>query len=591
MSAVESKDSKRRAIDAEVLRHGFIAITEEMKINLMRTAYNMIIYEALDFTVGLFDRDGNTISIGLGLPMFIRGMSETVKATLAEYPHEVMREGDIYITNDAYTTGSHLNHIVLTLPLFDNGEVIGFTSTMAHWLDIGGVLNGVTRDIFSEGLQVPICKLFDEGVQNDLLVKIIAQNVRDPDLAMGDLRAQIAAVRTGERRFNALLKRYGAARINDAMEFTMAKSAERARGAVAQIPDGCYEAESFMDGDGVVDQPIPIHVAVRVEGDRMTIDMSGISPQVQGFYNSGRTAGLSAAQVAFTCLIDPINRPINDGTYDPLDVILPDATVVSAVKPAAMRWWMTIPMTVVDTIFKALAPALPASVPAGHHADLAIVDMNGTHPHGCHFYRCLGGLIGGGWGAKHNEDGMSATICINDGDTHNAPVESMELKYPHIIERHELRPDSGGPGRFRGGLGVIQQRRVLATSAINAQIERTQDAPWGLFGGKSGAPNKLEILRADGTHEKYPTGKVLDEELYEGDAYILFSGGGGGYGSPLERPAADVLEDVIQGYVSISTALDDYGVVIDLSANRVDEEKTAARRKIMMGEQHAENTI
>ncbi|MEM7468089.1 MAG: hydantoinase B/oxoprolinase family protein [Pseudomonadota bacterium] len=568
------------AIDAEVLRHGFIAITEEMKINLMRTAYNMIIYEALDFTVGLFDRDGNTISIGLGLPMFIRGMSETVKATIEEYPLDEMKVGDIYITNDAYTTGSHLNHIVLTLPLFDGSRVIGFTCTMAHWLDIGGVLNGVTRDIFSEGLQVPICKLFDEYEQNDLLVQIIQQNVRDPDLAMGDLRAQIAAVRTGEKRFNHLLQRYGATRIEKAMRFTMERSAERARAAVEKIPDGYYEAESFMDGDGVVDEPIPIHVGITVKANKMIVDMSGISPQVQGFYNSGRTAGLSAAQVAFTCLIDPINRPINDGTYEPLEVVLPDETVVSAVKPAAMRWWMTIPMTVVDTIFKALAPALPQAVPAGHHADLAIVDMNGTHPHGCHFYRCLGGLIGGGWGAKWNGDGMSATICINDGDTHNAPVESMELKYPHLIERHELREDSGGAGEFRGGLGVIQQRRVLATSAINAQIERTQDAPWGLFGGESGAANKLEIMRADGTHETYPTGKVLDEELYEGDAYILYSGGGGGYGDPHKRPTAKVLEDVQQGYVSVAVAREQYGVVIDPTTLSLNEAQTNALRKL-----------
>ena len=568
-----------RAIDAEVLRHGFVAITEEMKINLMRTAYNMIIYEALDFTVGLFDRDGNTISIGLGLPMFIRGMSVTVQATLREFPHETMRPGDIYITNDAYVTGSHLNHITLSLPLFDGDEVIGFTSSMAHWLDIGGVLNGVTTDIYSEGLQIPICKLYEEHEENSLLIKIIGQNVRDPDLAMGDLRAQIAAVRTGERRFNQIIKRYGRQMVEGAMRFIMERSTERARAAIASMPNGHYEAECFMDGDGVVEQPIPIHVAVEIDDEEMLIDLSGVSPQVQGFYNSGRTAGLSAAQVAFTCLVDPLGRPINDGTYVPLEVRLPDRKVISAVKPAAMRWWMTIPMTVVDTVFKALAPALPKSVPAGHHADLAIVDMNGEHPRTCHFYRCLGGLIGGGWGAKWNEDGMSATICINDGDTHNAPVEAMEAKYPHIIERHALRDDSGGAGRYRGGLGVIQQRRVLAPSRINAQIERTQDAPWGLFGGRAGSANKLELLRADGGHERYPTGKILDEELQTGDAYILYSGGGGGYGDPFERPAEHVAADVRQGYVSLDAAQDSYGVALDPVTFAIDDARTSELRK------------
>lgn len=570
--------TKVSAVDAEILRHGFISVTEEMKINLMRTAYNMIIYEALDFTVGLFDREGRTVSIGLGLPMFIRGMSETIKTTIAEIPHSEMRPGDIYITNDAYTTGSHLNHIVLTLPLFEEQEVVGFTATMAHWMDIGGQLNGITRDIFSEGLQVPVLRLFDQGVQDETLIKIIRQNVRNPDLAMGDLRAQIAAVRTGERRFNRLLERYGRDTISGSMSFIMERSAERARAAVIEIPDGHYEAECFMDGDGVIDQPIPIHVAVEVDGDQMVVDMSGISPQVEGFYNSGRTAGLSAAQVAFTCLIDPLGRPINDGTYVPLEVRLPDRRVVSAVKPAAMRWWMTIPMTVVDTIFKALAPALPRRVPAGHHADLAIVDMNGIHPRTGDFYRCAGGLIGGGWGAKWNEDGMNSTICINDGDTHNAPIEATEAKFPHRIVRHELRRDSGGAGTHRGGLGVLQERQVLAPNKLNAQIERTEDAPWGLFDGRAGSANKLEIRRADGALERYPSGKVLDEELAVGDAYVLYSGGGGGYGDPKTRPAEEVAEDVRQGYVSPESAERDYGVVLLSETFKVDEEKTAELR-------------
>tara|TARA_Y100000590_G_scaffold9124_1_gene11310 strand:- start:4746 stop:6500 length:1755 start_codon:yes stop_codon:yes gene_type:complete len=578
---------KVNAVDAEILRHGFISVTEEMKINLMRTAYNMIIYEALDFTVGLFDREGQTVSIGLGLPMFIRGMSETIKTTISEIPHEEMKPGDIYITNDAYTTGSHLNHIVLTLPLFEENEVVGFTATMAHWMDIGGQLNGITRDIFSEGLQVPVLKLFDQGKQDETLIKIIRQNVRNPDLAMGDLRAQIAAVRTGEKRFNSLLERYGREKISGSMSFIMERSAERARAAVIEIPDGFYEAECFMDGDGVVDEPIPIHVGVTVDGDEMTVDMSGISPQVEGFYNSGRTAGLSAAQVAFTCLIDPIGRPINDGTYEPLKVLLPDKRVVSAVKPAAMRWWMTIPMTVVDTIFKALAPAIPKRVPAGHHADLAVVDMNGIHPETGSFYRCAGGLIGGGWGAKWNEDGMNSTICINDGDTHNAPIEATEAKFPHKIVRHALRRDSGGAGAHRGGLGVIQEREVLAPNKLNAQIERTQDAPWGLFEGLAGSANKLEIRRQGGTLERYPTGKVLDEELVEGDAYVLYSGGGGGFGNPLDRPVEKVREDVRQGYVSRESARHDYGVVLEPETFDIDEEQTLKTRSAMSAERNS----
>lgn len=584
MPQVETRNQKifvggqLNAMTAELLRHGFIAVTEEMKTNLMRTAYNMIIYEALDFTVGLFDRRGDTISIGLGLPMFIRGMSETVKATIAEIPPEEMREGDIYVTNDAYVTGSHLNHVTLTLPLFADDELMGFAATMAHWEDIGGVLNGVTTDIYSEGLQIPIMYLQREGVQNEDLIKIIRQNVRLPDKALGDLRAQIAAIKTGERRMSELVLRYGRDQVEGAVRFIRQRSAERARASVAAIPDGDYHAESFMDDDGVTSEHIPIRVTVRVRGERMTIDLSKVGQQVDGFYNAGRTAGLSAAQVAFTCLVDPTGRPINDGTFDALDIVLGQRTVVSAVRPAAMRWWMTIPMTVVDTIFRALAPAVPQAVAAGHHADLAIVDVNGTNERS-RFYRCTGGLIGGGWGAKAAGDGVSATICINDGDTHNAPVEASETKFPHRIVRQGLRPDSGGPGRYRGGLGVIQEREMRLPVTINAQIERTEDPPWGLFGGNPGSPNKIELRLADDSVQEFRNGKVLDQPLLPGEAYVLYSGGGGGYGSPLERPVEDVADDVRQGYVSLQSAFDDYGVAIDVTTGEADESRTARRRR------------
>jgi N-methylhydantoinase B len=312
----------------------------------------------------------------------------------------------------------------------------------------------------------------------------------------------------------------------------------------------------------------------------MQIDLSEVGEQVEGFYNAGRTAGLSAAQVAFTCLVDPSGRPINDGTFDALDVVLGPRTVISAVRPAAMRWWMTVPMTVVDTIFRALAPAVPELVAAGHHADLAVVDVNGNNQH-AHFYRCTGGLIGGGWGAKATSDGVSATICINDGDTHNAPVESNENKFPHRIVRQELRQDSGGAGCHRGGLGVTQEREMLLPVTINAQIERTEDPPWGLFGGRPGLANRIELRDAGGGVRTFGNGKILNERLGAGAAYVLHSGGGGGYGSPLERPADAVAEDVRQGYVSAGSAQDVYGVVLNPETGEVDHAATERRRSAL----------
>lgn len=580
MSAA-SQARKTDPVVAEIIRNGFIAATEEMKTNLLRTAYNMIIYEALDFTVGLFDRAGNTISIGIGLPMFIRGMSETVKAKIAFFGYDNMVPGDVLLTNNAYITGSHLNHMTFTVPIFDDGEVIAFAACMAHWQDIGGTLDGVTTDIYSEGLQMPIVKAWRAGVINEDVMAIIRMNVRLPERAMGDLKAQVAAIRTGERRFLELVRKYGCQSVLDAIELVFDHSAQVARDAVRSIPDGTYEAESFMDDDGIVlGRHVPIHVKVTVHGDHMTIDLTDVSEEVQGFYNSGAAAGRSCAQVAFKCLTSPLDLPINDGAFRALDVILPPKRVVSAQKPAPMRWWMTYPMTVVDTIFKALAPAIPQRVVAAHHADLVIGSIHGRQPRDGQLYLYLGGLIGGGWGAKHCEDGMSATIAINDGDTHNGPTEQVEAKYPLLVERYALREDSGGAGRYRGGLGCEQVVRALADIGFNVQVDRVNCLPWGLFGGLSGAGNEVGLVKG-GTAVRFATGKVLSQKLAAGDTYRLASGGGGGFGSPLDRPAQDVQHDVRQGYVSFANARDLYGVVLDGQTRKVRASATEKLRAYM----------
>jgi N-methylhydantoinase B len=567
-------------ITAEIVRSGLVAITDEMKTNLMRTAYNMIIYEALDFTVGLFDADGNTVSIGLGLPMFIRGLSDAIKAKLAHYGKENIDPGDVLLTNDSYIMGSHLNHMIFTLPIFWQGELVAFSSSMAHWQNIGGTLRGTTTDIYEEGLQLPICKIYREGVLNDELVEIIKANVRFEDLAMGDFRAQIASIKTGERRVLQLLERYGRDAVLGSIAQLFRYSGEVARQAVRELPDGVYEAESFMDDDGIrLGQRIPIRVRVVVDGDRMTIDLTDVSRQVAGFYNSGATAGRSAAQVAFKCLTSPLLLPINDGSFAPLDIVLPPGRVISATKPAAVRMWMTIPMTVVDTIFRAMAPAMPERVAAGHHADLLSTHLFGTDPRTGRFTIAPVGLPGGGWGAKHDGDGMSTTVCINDGDTHNSPVEAVEAKYPYVVEEYALRQDSGGAGTHRGGLGARKTIRVLGEMTFNTRIERTQCAPWGLFGGRDALANRLTVRRANGRLEEFPSGKVSALQLEAGDAYIVESGGGGGYGDPLHRPPEQVRRDVAEGYVSPAAARDDYGVVLDPATLALDPAATARARQ------------
>ncbi len=569
-----SKNIARRIkvdpVAVELVRNSLTAATEEMKSVLMRTSYNMIIYEALDFTVGLFDRDGQTLSIGLGLPMFIRGMSDVVKAKIAHWGHADIHPGDILLTNDSYTTGAHLNHLTFSIPVFHQGRIVAFSTCMAHWQDIGGILNGLTTDIWSEGLQIPLVKYHVRGKLNQEMRDLILMNVRRPDRAAGDLEAQLSACRVGVKHLEELLARHGIDTVNASIGAIMDHSEAEARAMVRAMPDGVYEAESWMDDDAIdIDQPVPIRVKVTVRGDQMTVDLSRMSPQVKGFFNSG--AGVACAQVAFKCLTGPRDNPINDGSFRPLKVIVPPGTVVSAKHPAPMRVWMTYPMTVVDTIFKALAPAIPERVIAGHHADLVIANVNGIHPKDGRLWIYLGGLIGGGWGAKHDQDGVNVTVCMNDGDTHNGPSEQVENKFPLLVKHYRLRQDSGGAGEYRGGLGA--ECEVVSLSRVNYQtrVDRVKHPPWGLAGGKSALGNLIGVRRKDGSEELFASGKV-NMRLDAGESYTLRSGGGGGFGNPKKRTRTAVLRDLRLGYISEAAAKKDYGVV-----------PTAAERAVING--------
>src|SRR5258708_8194263 len=291
--------------------------------------------------------------------MFIRGMAETVKANILHFGPDGIKPGDIYVTNDAYMPGSHLNHVTLTLPIFHKGVLVGFSCCMAHWIDIGGTLGGMTTDIFSEGLQIPILKYQDRGKVNDDLVDIIRQNVRIPNRALGDLRAQVTAVKTGERRFLQLVDRYGREEVAAAIAAIMDRSEAAARAHTKSIPDGVYEAESFMDDDRIsIGRPIPIRGRVEVRGEEMTIDLTEVSRQVRGFYNSGVTTGDACAQVAYKCLTSPTDYPINDGSVRSLKAIVPPGRVISATRPAPLRCGITAPMTILHPIFKPFSPPI-----------------------------------------------------------------------------------------------------------------------------------------------------------------------------------------------------------------------------------------
>jgi N-methylhydantoinase B len=337
-----------------------------------------------------------------------------------------------------------------------------------------------------------------------------------------------------------------------------------------------------MDDDGIeIGKRIPIRVRVVVAGDEFTVDLTEVSRQVRGFYNSGPTTGYGCAQVAYKCLASPTDYPINDGSFRPLKVVLPPGRVVSAVKPAPLKLWMTIPMTIVDTIIKALTPAVPHRVAAGHFADLGVPQMHGFLAEQRRLFIVSSGPIGGGWGAKATEDGMSATVCINDGDTHNTPVEMLETKNPIVIDHFRLVEDSGGAARQRGGLGTEYRYTARTEINLNTRIERVHCAPWGLEGGKSGTGNRVELF-VGGQHKKdLPNAKVLSQRILPGEGFLVRAGGGGGFGAPWERPAARVAEDVRQGYVTLEAAARDYGVMINPETFEVDEGETELRRAKM----------
>jgi N-methylhydantoinase B len=401
------------------------------------------------------------------------------------------------------------------------------------------------------------------------------------DRAMGDLRAQITAITTGERRFSELVQRYGWPAVQGSIVQIMDHSEAVARANTVTIPDGTYEAESFMDDDGLdVGQRIPIRVKVIVKGDEMTIDLSEVSRQVRGFYNSGFTTGIACAQVAYKCLTTPTDYPVNDGSFRPLKVIMPMGTVVSAERPFPMRVWMTIPMTVIDTIFKALAPAIPDRSIAAHHADLVFPNIHGISPEDGRLFIVGIGPLGGGWGAKSKEDGVSVTVCINDGDTHNSPTEQLESKYPVLVESYSIREDSSGAGRQRGGLGAEMVVQALSPFSVTTRIDRVHCKPWGLEGGGEAAGNGIAIRKKGEWDSSMPNAKIFNVRLARGDAYKMQSGGGGGFGLPVERSPDLVAHDVREGYVSADVAHKVYGVALTPDGEVDAHETTALRNNL-----------
>jgi N-methylhydantoinase B len=553
---------KTNPITVEVVRNAINAYADEMATALCKSAYNMMIYEVRDFCCGLLDRDARMISQNKGgLPIFLADLGIAVKDGIERHGLHGFAPGDVVIMNHGRICGQHLNNVVIYAPCFHDGEVVAFAASRAHWVDIGGMRVGFgsveTTEIYQEGLQFRSLKIYEAGQRNETLWQMINDNLRFPEAALGDLRAQVACCALGARRLRELIERYGRGTVEASIEAIWDATDREVRAVVATIPDGTYEAESFLDNDGRrLDVALRIKVKVIIAGDRMVIDFSEMNDQVPGPTNSGYSGGLAAARVAFKNLTQP-QAPVNEGCFRALELILPEGKILNAKWPAALGLW-SIPLpTVIDTILKALAPALPERIPAAHKGDMGGCSIGGYRPEGRRFL--LMNIFGGGWGGRPHEDGESAAVSICQGDVRSAPIELQEIQYPFLIEEFALRMDSGGAGKHRGGLGVDLTYRALQDCVANVNCERTKDPPWGLHGGRPGAVNEAVVTRADGSSEKLR--KATGVALATGDRLTFRTAGGGGWGDPRRRSREEIDSDIAAGYVSREAALRDYAPI------------------------------
>jgi N-methylhydantoinase B len=577
---------KERAdpVTVEVIGNALAAIAEEMTVNLARTAHSTIVYEVQDFCTGLLDAEGRLVAQpGAGLPLFVGDLDAAIGDGIALFGNDGFAPGDVILTNHTGTCGQHLNNIVVYTPAFFEGKLIGFPATRAHWTDVGGKLAGgfLTDAVssFEEGIQLRSLKVYKGGKPDEEMMRVLRHNIRHPDASFGDLHAQIAACRMAERRLQELYARYGAPIVADAIATGWDQTERMVRAAIKSYPNGRYTAESFLDDDGVdLGTPLRIHTTVIVEDGTLTVDFSKMHPQVRGPINCGPAAGRSAARLALKYLVAP-NVMANHGCFRPLKVILPDGTLISAQEPAAMSWWQTPVLTVIDTILLAMGKARPDRIPAGHYSDISAMLLTGYDSRTRRAFTNIE-PVAGGWGARPHGDGPSATYTIGHGDTFNIPIEVLETRYPIHVERYALRRDSGGPGRYRGGLGLERFYRMQDNGQFNGLSERSKCLPWGLSKGLPGKSGSIALKRK-GSNKIERFQKITGLKLTKGDMLMFATGGGGGYGNPLTRPPEQVALDVQMGYVSLAEARASYGVIIDARTGAANVLRTKALRSQM----------
>jgi N-methylhydantoinase B len=575
-------------VTLEVIRNALPAVANEMAVDLQRTSYNMMIYEVRDFCTALIDTKGQLISQNVGgVSHFVADLGVIITDGMQRYGAKGFEPGDVLITNHQAVAGQHLNNIVIYMPYFYQGELLMFSMVRAHWIDIGGSSTGFGAgpqvvDPWFEGLQLDQLKIYKAGKVDETLYRVLKDNIRFPESSLGDMKSQMAACRLAAKRMDELFDKYGKATILAAIDRIFDETETKCRNVVAQLPDGVYEASSAMDDDGVLKgEPVPIRVKVTIHQGEMVIDLSGCSKERKAAINSRTLAG---ARVAYKALTGPLD-PVNEGSFRALKVIIPEGSIMMARFPAPMAGWSIIVPMVVDTIVHALAQAMRDRVPAGHHGLLGgSVVFFGVHPKSKRRF-VVQSIEGGGWGGRPTEDGESATVSVCQGDVRNGSIEGIELKCPVVIESRGLRQDSCGSGKYRGGLGIDVRVRNLVEGRWNfEQARRLNCPPWGLWGGTAGEVGGY-LLRLPGENAFKPiVGAHIPVPLHA--EAIVRTGGGGGWGDPLERDLDQVRSDVQEELVSPLAAREHYGVVLG-GDFAVDEAATKALRESMRSKRKA----
>jgi N-methylhydantoinase B len=565
-------------VTVEIIRGALTYASEEMGIALRNSAYSPNIKERLDFSCAIFDSKKRLVSQAEHIPVHLGSLGWAVKMGLESFRHD-LKMGDMILLNDPYLSGTHLPDVTLIAPVFYGKEIIGYTANKAHHSDVGGKVPGSmapdATEIYQEGLIIPPVKLVKQGKIDKEIVSLLISNVRTPEVQMGDLQAQVAANILGTRRLKALAEEYEVEKLSQAMEQAMNDSEKLVHASISKMHAGKYEAEDFLESTGASDEPAKLKVMITVSKNSLSFDYTGTSPQVEGPVNAVYGVTLSGVYYVTRCFTGS-DIPMNEGCLRPIKVNVPSGCILNPLRPAPVAGGnVETSQRNVDVLLKAFAGILPKRVLAssqGTMNNVAIGGKNTSTGKAWTYYE----TIAGGWGGRNGLDGVDA-IHTHMTNSMNSPIEVLESIYPIRFIKYEMRRDSGGAGNWRGGVGLERSWQLLSSSATLSVIaERTVIPPSGIYGGKNGSKGEFLIRKAGGTEVRMKSKSSI--MLEQGDVFIARTPGGGGYGDPLQRDPKTVLKDAINGFVSIESAKQDYGVIVDLESKEVNWEATKRRR-------------